>query len=168
MTRWSYGLSCALLGCAAAGIGCSSVIASEEPAVEMVSVQAIPLVRIRVVVRNSTSERVLVPYCGDLEGTDVLCGLATQVEVHDKGRWRQAKPSGGGVLGGHPLERGRTIEAGGERPFVFQFSRDEFEIGAGMKVRLVIDAWHVGETIRAKSPGMQLETGSFDLPVGRS
>lgn len=165
MTRQSGSTRCALLTSAAVAIMCTSS-AGEEPAAELVSVQAIPIVRVRVVVRNPTPERVFVPYCGDLEGTERLCGLATHVEVYDSGRWRVAMSSRGGVLGGRPLERSRAIESGGEETFVFEFSRNVLEIKPGVTARLVIEAWRAREAIRANSPEMQLRTGSFKLPTG--
>jgi hypothetical protein len=144
----------------------TTTMAGDGPTAEVVSVQPVSLVRIRAVVSNVGPERALIPICGDLDGTDVLCDLATHVEVYGRQRWRPAaQRPGTGVLGGTHLKSSREIEAGGERTFVFQFSRSVYTIKAGVKARLLIDAWRVEDEIRAGSPSMQIETSAFVVPT---
>ena len=157
-------LSALLCGCVIPVIQGGS--SSAGGAIQIVSVQHIPLVRVRAILRNGTDGSIVVPYCGDVAGTKKLCGLGTHLEVHTQAGWKPARlrPSSG-VLGGLPLDQVQTLQSGGESSFVYEFATDIFLINEQDQLRFVIDTWPDRESMLGGKTGSQIPTDPFQLPL---
>ena len=151
----------AVLGLAAAGASSSGGVN-----VEVVSVQPIPLARIRVLIHNASDAAVFVPYCGDRGGAHTLCGLAAHLEVKTKVGWQEARDAqGAGLSGGVPLTESHRIGAGDDGTWEYEFLTNAFRIRLGDRLRLVIDAWHNQAAVTTEKPTVRIATEAFVLPT---
>lgn len=133
--------------------------------IAIISVRPVPVVRVRVIIRNGTASSVSVPYCGDASGTDSLCGPKTRLEVRSRGSWEAAKTAPGAGLLGWPMPQQRaTIPAGGELTFEFEFSRNSFAIRTGATLRLVVQAEKVMNEGGISTTEIELRSEPFLLP----
>lgn len=136
------------------------------PSATVASVRSIPLVRVRLVVRNTTSSPIVVPKCGERAGTPMLCGLATHLEVMTEHGWKQAEPAKErGVLGGLPITVGVSVMPDYEKTFEWEFASNLFTIGRGAQVRLLLDTWRDEPSMKTEKPALLIPTGGFEIPV---
>jgi len=134
--------------------------------VELVSVQPIPLARIRVVIHNPSDAPIFVPYCGERGGAYALCGLAAHLEVKTKSGWQKARDAeGAGLSGGLALGDSRKITVGSHRAWEYEFMTAAFQIEPRDQLRLVIDAWHDQAAVATEKPPIHISTEVFLLPA---
>ncbi len=116
---------------------------------------------------HTLEEHLFVPYCGEMEGVPILCMTAVRLEVETKQGWRPAGlRTTYGVLGGTALDRasGKVVAPRTRTSFVFRFSRRFFEVEAGQRLRVVVDAWPDEESMRTGGRRIQLASPPFECP----
>lgn len=146
-----------LLACAVCTKVLGQAPGEKQADISVVGVHRIPLVRINLVIRNTTNAQVFIPRCEEIPGIPFLCVLAVHLERDTTRGWHAAEDtSRSSVPGGMPIEEAEAIDAGGARVFMFQFVSDLFVIPRGARLRLVADAWRNRESIRTGWPGPSL------------
>jgi hypothetical protein len=112
----------------------------------------------------------VVPYCwGGGSEVESLCGppTPTRLEVQTTKGWRQVGlRTHDAVLGALSPEvwKARLIPAGKRRVFELHFSKDEFAVETGQRLRLVVDAWPDEQSMRSGGRSVQLTTTAFECP----
>ena len=130
------------------------------------NVRAVPQVYVALQLRASTP--LFVPYCAEFEGGDkVLCTMATHLEVHTAQGWHRAKlRTTFAVLGGLSLDRakGDLVPAGTTATFSYQFSRRYFEVEPGQQLRVVVEAWPDGQSMKTGGKSIEIVSTPFKCP----
>jgi len=137
------------------------------PAADVVDARSSLTVSLRITV-SSAEEELLVPYCSEGEGgTASFCNVAIHIEVKTPEGWRRMKPRHREVvLGGVPPDKWKLqrIAAGRRLDFSFAFTKDDFAVDRGQRLRAVVDAWHDEQSMRTGQQPIQLVTPAFDCP----
>ncbi len=158
-----------LLGVLAGGLVGRTLLGQDQvpPTVAMTSARETRTVTLRVTV-FSPDKSLLVPFCGEGEGgTETLCSLSVRVEVQSRAGWRTMRPRQRNVvLGGVPPDKWkvRVISAGGRHDFFFAFTKDDFLVGRGQRLRIVIDTWLDEQSMRSHGQPIQVTSPAFDCP----
>lgn len=154
--------SVVLLGASVWGL---QVRPEPNPRAAVDSVRAVPLVRVRLTVRNTTSEEIFVPVCGYRAGTPSLCTLATHLQVMTQQVWKPAAPAKDrGILGGTPMTDGIRVRPGAESSFEWEFASSVFTIDTGARVRLLLDTWH-DAPLKDEKPVLSIPSEEFKIPA---
>jgi hypothetical protein len=112
----------------------------------------------------------IVPYCGLARSEEEsLCGppTPTRLEVHTAKGWRPVGlRTGDAVLGALSPEvwKARLIPARKGHVFSLLFSKDDFAVERGQRLRLVIEAWPDEQSMRSGGRPIQLVTAAFECP----
>ena len=132
------------------------------------SVRAVPLVRLQLVVRNTTSKLIFVPTCGDRGGIPFLCSLATHLEVFGGKGWKPANAAKDSpLLGGIPITGGIVVKPGDEATFGWEFVTTLFAIPNNAQLRLVLDAWRDETSMKGDKPSDAIPSEDFKIPEAR-
>jgi hypothetical protein len=138
-----------------------------KPDAQVTDARASQSVGIQITISSGENE-LLVPYCGDGEGDiESLCNLTIQIQVEGPNGWTRIKPKYPNVvLGGVPPEKWRSqlIPGGQSHAFAFAFSKDDFVVQRGQRLRVIVDAWRDEQSMRAQKQAIQLTSGSFKCP----
>lgn len=140
---------------------------SSTPRVDVPRVQLIRSVSIQIRLFSAEKELV-VPYCGEGEaGTESLCNLSIHIEVETRGGWRpmQLRHSDA-VMGGIPPDKWKfqIIPAKSWHDFFFAFSKDEFAVERGQRLRVVVTAWADEQSMRTGDHPIHLTSPPFECP----
>jgi len=147
------------------GVAIVSATAVEELKGRVDSVRLIPIVRVRITVRNTTAQNIAVPLCGELAGYPSLCWLSTRLQVRTPQGWRAAEPARGAPLpGGVPATASVTLKPGAETTVTWEFVRTLFEIPAKAQLRLVVDGWPDEAAMKSEKPSVHIPT-DFSIPA---
>jgi hypothetical protein len=150
------------------GMAALSATAAGELRGTVEDVRSIPLVRVRITVKNTTPSNIAVPSCGELAGYPWLCGLSIRFQVLTPQGWRATEPAKGSPLpGGVPATSSVTIKPGTETTFTWQFVRDLFEIPPNAHLRLLVDTWRDEAAMKIGTPSASITTADFSIPVVR-
>ena len=118
---------------------------------------------------HSIERQLFVPVCGEDEmGTPILCGGSARLEIHTAAGWSPAKlRTDYGVLGAPPPARlgGRLLEPNGDARFLFLFSRADFDVKTGQRVRIVLDTWSDERSMKAGVTAVPLPSPPFRCPT---
>jgi hypothetical protein len=158
---WStlIGLSLALMGPGGQDASTPRVSVSRVDAVRSVSFE------ITVV---SGQKDIVVPYCGVGEGgSEALCNLAIHVEVQGKDGWHRIEPRHRErVLGGVPPDKWKplVIPAKHGHDFDFGFSKNDFAVEGGQRLRIVVYAWPDEPSMRTGRDPIKLTSAAFNCP----
>lgn len=131
-----------------------------------VDARAYQSVRIQITVFSGQSE-LLVPHCTERKGDEFLCDLAIQIQVESPNGWTRIKPRYPNVvLGGVAADKWKSqpIPAGQSHVFYFWFSKDDFAVQHGQRLRVIVKAWRDEQSMRAQQPPIQLTTAPFECP----
>ena len=116
----------------------------------------------------SAEKELLVPYCAKGEGgTETLCNLSIHIEVETRAEWRPMKPRHREVvLGGIRPDKWkfRLIPAEQRRDFLFAFTKDDFAVHRGQRLRVVVDAWSDEQSMRTGQQPIRLASPAFVCP----
>jgi hypothetical protein len=119
---------------------------TSKPTAEVTSARVTRTVSLRVNV-IAAERQLLVPYCAEGEGgTETLCNLSIHVEIETREGWHPMKPRlRKVVLGGVPPDNWKfqLIPAGRGRDFFFAFTKDDFAVEHGQRLRA---SWMLGPT----------------------
>src|SRR4029077_1869996 len=153
------GLSLALMGPGGQNASTPTVRLSRAYAVRSVSF-AINVV--------SGQKDIVVPYCGVGEGgSEALCSLAIHIEIESKEGWHRIKPRYREmVLGGVPPDKWKplVIPAKHGHDFDFGFSKNDFAVERGQRLRIVVYAWPDEPSMRTGRDPIKLTSAAFDCP----
>lgn len=112
----------------------------------------------------------VVPYCG-LGGSsrESLCGppTPTRLEVQTAKGWHPVGlRTNDAVLGALSPQvwKARLVPARKWHVFSLLFSKDDFAVETGQRLRLVIDAWPDEQSMRSGGRPIQLTTTAFECP----
>jgi len=138
-----------------------------KPDAEVTDARASQSVGIQITIFSGENE-LLIPYCGDGEGDiESLCDLAIQIQVEAPNGWTRIRPRYPNVvLGGVPPGKWRSqlIPAGQRHAFAFGFSKDDFVVQRGQRLRVIVDGWRDERSMRDQKQAIQLTSGSFKCP----
>jgi len=138
-----------------------------KPRADVPRVQLIQSVSIQVTLFSAEKE-LLVPYCSEGEGgTESLCNLSIHIEIETQGRWRPIKlRHSDAVMGGIPPDKWkyRVIPAENRHDFFFAFSKDDFAVERGQRLRVVVTAWPDEQSMRTGKQPIQLTSPPFGCP----
>jgi hypothetical protein len=111
----------------------------------------------------------IVPYCGlSASSEESLCGppTPTRLEVQTAKGWRPVGLRYDAALGALSPEvwKARLIPARKWHVFSLLFSKDDFAVKSGQRLRLVIDAWPDEQSMRSGGRPIELTTTAFECP----
>jgi hypothetical protein len=116
----------------------------------------------------SGQKDIIVPYCGEGEGgSETLCNLAIHIEVESKNGWHRIKPRYPEVvLGGVPPDKWnpQVIPAKHRHDFYFAFSKNDFAVERGQRLRIVVYAWPDEPSMRTGRDPIRLTSAAFNCP----
>ena len=112
-------------------------------------------------------DRVVVATCSFRDAFPVLCQDSVSLEVWTGRGWREARMrTTFGVLGGpgRDVAQGRVLPAMTESLIIYEFSRRFYEVEAGQRLRLVINAWADEQAMKNRSGPIHLISPTFVCP----
>jgi hypothetical protein len=112
-------------------------------------------------------DQVVVASCSFHETLPVLCQDSVSLEVWTGRGWRKARMrTTFGVLGGpgRDVAQGRVLPAMTETLVIYEFSRRFYEVEAGQRLRLVINAWADEQAMKNHSGSIHLISPTFICP----
>jgi len=146
---------------------CPSGQDPSTPTVRVSRVEAVRSVSFEINVVSGQKD-IVVPYCGVGEGgSEGLCSLAIHIEVESKEGWHRIKPRYREVvLGGVPPDKWNplVIPAKHGHDFAFGFSKNDFAVERGQRLRVVVDAWPDEPSMRTGRDPIKLTSAAFDCP----
>jgi hypothetical protein len=145
--------------------------AGAKPNVQVNYVRAWRMVGVEVSILAGDQD-LIVPYCGGggpgEAALESLCGppTPTRLEVQTAKGWRPVGLRYDAVLGAlsRDVWEARQIPARKGHVFKFHFSKDDFAVKSGQRLRLVIDAWPDEQSMRSGGRPIQLTTTPFWCP----
>ncbi len=160
-------LSTSLIAFLAAASQSGSSKNRSKPNAEVTGARASQSVGIQITI-FSGENALLVPYCSEGEGDiESLCNLAIQIQIESPNGWTRIKPRYPNiVLGGVAADKWKSqlIPAGQSHVFDFGFTKDDFAVQHGQRLRVIVKAWRDEQSMRAQQPPIQLTTAPFECP----
>ncbi len=161
VTRVSIRRKVLLLGLAALGAQ-----AQTKTQLELKLNTVVPQVLVNITL-STGADSLFLPYCGQEEGTPILCVQGVHLQVHSAHGFRPAKlRTTVAVLGGMELGRfdGGLLPARTDTRVVFFFSRRHFEVEPGQPLRLLVDLWSNETAMTSAQVPTQIASPPFEYP----
>jgi hypothetical protein len=115
----------------------------------------------------SGQNALLVPYCSESEGSEFFCDLAIQIQIEGPNGWARIKPTYPNlVMGGIASDKWKSqlVPSGQSHVFNFWFSKDDFGVQRGQRLRVIVKTWPDEQSMRTQQPPIQLITAPFECP----
>lgn len=117
---------------------------------------------------SATDKRLVVPHCGEGNGgTQSLCYKPTNLQVESPQGWQpvrlRLRPNDR-VLGSLLPREIQSIPAGESHEFSLTFSKVDFAVESGQRLRYIVDAWPDEKSMRAGGAPIHLATPPFECP----
>ena len=137
------------------------------PSIDDVRLRTNQVVEVQIRVRAG-EQQLAIPFCQTDEGQrEILCNLATTLEVKTRTGWHPAKtPPDSGLFGGAPLIRAnvRLIPPHKSAIFTYEFTKGVFSITPGQQLRVMVDAWPDQKSVTTNVPGLRIASPMFAYP----
>jgi len=131
-----------------------SAAAKEPPTTRVravVTARRVRMIASAIRVENATDRSLLIPTCGETDGSPELCTNTLEIEVYEHGRWRTAHTCADcSLVGGVMPKTGVSIPPGGHVNFEYLVAEDLYQIRKGQQARLILKAWKTVASLVAR------------------